>query len=99
MELSVPKANEISNFCSDSCKVNAATKVDQLKQCWQVPLMQHASEISVFVTSHHFCSIEEGDPFRMRNTPVTFQRLRNIGLGEIRNCEIQVVDIMVYLSN
>lgn len=55
------------------------TKLDLLKGYWQVPLTQHTSEISAFVTPDAFMQYTVM-AFGMRNAPATFQRLAEASL-------------------
>lgn len=71
------------------------TKLDLLKGYWQVPLTSRAADISAFVTPDHFLQYTVM-PFELRNAPATFQRLMNIVLGRVRNCEVYLDDIVVY---
>uniref|UniRef100_A0A669CU45 Gypsy retrotransposon integrase-like protein 1 n=1 Tax=Oreochromis niloticus TaxID=8128 RepID=A0A669CU45_ORENI len=71
------------------------TKLDLLKGYWQVLLTSHAAEISAFVTPDHFLQYTVM-PFGLRNAPATFQRLMNIVLGSVRQCEVYLDDIVVY---
>lgn len=62
----------------DDCvdRVGAAkfvTKLDLLKEYWQVPWTPCASEISAFITPDQFMQYTVM-PFGLRNTPATFHR-------------------------
>ena len=84
--------------CVDS--IGAATyitKLDLLKGYWQVPLTPRASEISAFVTPDHFLQYTVM-AFGMRNAPATFQRLMNLVLRDIPNCNVYLDDVVVYSS-
>ncbi|KAL1279270.1 hypothetical protein QQF64_025943 [Cirrhinus molitorella] len=74
------------------------SKLDLLKGYWQVPLTPRASDISAFVTPDDFmqyCVMA----FGMRNAPVTFQRLINILLTGVRNCNAYLDDLVIYSGN
>ena len=73
------------------------TKLDLLIGYWQVPLSQHASEISAFVTPDRFLQYTVM-PFGLRNTPATFQRLMNTVLSGVKTCEAYLDDIVAYSS-
>lgn len=73
------------------------TKLDLLKGYWQVPLTPSASEISAFVTPDHFLQYSVM-AFGMRNAPATFQRLVNIVLSGVPNCNAYLDDLVVYSS-
>lgn len=63
--------------CVDNVgSANFVTKLDLLKQYWQVPLTPQAKEISTFVTPDAFLQYTVM-VFGMRNAPATFQRLVN----------------------
>ncbi len=74
------------------------TKLDLLKGYWQVPLTPRASEISAFVTPDDFMQYSVM-AFGMRNAPSTFQRLMQIVLGGVENCEAYLDDIVIYSSS
>ncbi len=63
------------------------TKLDLLKGYWQVPLTDKASDISAFVIPDHFLQYTVM-AFGMRNAPATFQRLMNIVLGDVPQCNV-----------
>lgn len=73
------------------------TKLDLLKDYWQVPLTQHASEISAFITPDHFMQYTFM-LFSLRNAPATFQRLINTVLCGVNNCKVYLDDIVAYSS-
>ena len=62
------------------------SKLDLLKGYWQVPLTARAKEISAFVTPDGLWTYAVM-AFGMRNAPSTFQRLVNLVLADISNCE------------
>ncbi len=71
------------------------SKLDLLKGYWQVPLTSRASDISAFVTQDDFlqyCVMA----FGMRNAPATFQRLINIVLAGVRDCNAYLDDLVIY---
>ena len=85
---------------ADDCidRVGAAvyvSKFDMLKGYWQVPLTARAREISAFVTPDAFLSYQVM-PFGMRNAPASFQRLVNIVLNGMSDCEAFLDDIVLY---
>lgn len=74
------------------------SKLDLLKGYWQVPLTSQASEISAFVTPDYFLQYSVM-AFGMRNAPAMFQRLVNIVLACVPNCNAYLDDLVVYSSN
>ncbi len=74
------------------------TKLDLLKGYWQVPLTDKASDISAFVTPDHFLQYTVM-AFGMKNAPATFQRLMNIVLGDVPQCNVYLDDIVVYSND
>ncbi len=71
------------------------SKLDLLKGYWQVPLTSRASDISAFVTPDDFmqyCVMA----FGMRNAPATFQRLINLVLAGVPNCNAYLDDLVIY---
>ena len=70
------------------------SKIDLLKGYWQIPLTEHAKEISAFVTRDGLLQYTVM-PFSMRNAPATFQRLVNQVLAGISNCEVYLNDLVV----
>ena len=73
------------------------TKLDLLKGYWQVPLTERASKISAFATPDYFLEYTVM-AFGMRNAPATFQRLVNIVLSNVPNCNAYLDDLLVYSS-
>lgn len=71
------------------------TKLDMLKGYWQVPLTQQASEISAFVTPDNFLQYT-AMAFGLRNAPATFQRLVDIVLHDVPNCNAYLDDLVLY---
>ncbi len=71
------------------------TKLDLLKGYWQVPLTEHASEISAFATPDAFLQYKVL-AFGLKNAPATFQRLMNQVLAKVKNCEAYLDDVVCY---
>ncbi len=71
------------------------SKLDLLKGYWQVPLTSRASEISAFVTPDSFLQYSVM-AFGMRNAPATFQRLINIVLSGVPNCNAYLDNFVMY---
>ena len=71
------------------------SKLDLLKGYWQVPLTERASDISAFVTPHHFLQYTVM-AFGMRNAPATFQRQMQFVLGDVPHCDVYLDDVVVY---
>ena len=71
------------------------SKLDLLKGYWQVPLTERASKISAFVTPDHFLEYTVM-AFGMCNAPATFQRLVNVVLSGVSNCNAYLDDLIVY---
>ncbi len=71
------------------------TKLDLLKGYWQVPLTEHASEISAFVTPDSFLQYRRM-AFGLRNAPATFQCLMFLVLGNVPNCNVYLDDVVIY---
>ncbi len=71
------------------------SKLDLLKGYWQVPLTPRASDISAFVTPDNFLQYSVM-AFGMRNAPATFQRLLNIVLAGVPQCNAYLDDLVVY---
>lgn len=85
--------------CIDSLgTAQFVTKLDLLKGYWQIPLSPQASEISAFVTPDYFLQYSVM-AFGMRNAPATFQRLVNIVLAGVPNCNAYLDDLVVYSSD
>ena len=74
------------------------TKIDLLKGYWQVPLTPRAKQISAFVTPDAFMHYKVM-AFGMRNAPASFQRLVNIVLAGMSNCEAYLDDIVLYSTH
>lgn len=73
------------------------TKLDMLKGYYQVPLTSRASDISAFVTPDAFLQYNVM-AFGLRNAPATFQRLVNMVLADVSNCEAYLDDLVIYTS-
>lgn len=71
------------------------SKLGLLKGYWQVPLTEHASEISAFVTPDRFLQYTVM-AFGMCNAPATFQRLINTVLSGLSNCNAYLDDLIVH---
>lgn len=71
------------------------TKLDLLKGYWQVPLTPRASEVSAFVTPDHFMQYTVM-AFGMKNAPATFQRLMQLVLGDVPQCNVYLDDVVLY---
>ncbi|KAL1269167.1 hypothetical protein QQF64_031456 [Cirrhinus molitorella] len=71
------------------------SKLDLLKGYWQVPLTPRASEISAFVTSDCFLQYKVM-AFGLHNAAATFQRLVNLVLADVPNCNAYLDDLVVY---
>ncbi len=74
------------------------TKLDLLKGYWQVPLTEHASEVSAFATPDAFLQYKVL-AFGLRNAPATFQRLMCKVLSNVKNCEAYLDDVVCYSEN
>ncbi|XP_048035833.1 uncharacterized protein LOC125261281 [Megalobrama amblycephala] len=82
--------------CVDSVgSAKFVSKLDLLKGYWQVPLTPRASEISAFVTPDCFLQYRVM-AFGLRNAAATFQRLVNLVLADVPNCNAYLDDIVVY---
>ncbi len=71
------------------------TKLDLLKGYWQVPLTEHASEISDFATPDVLLQYRV-KTFGLRNAGATFQRLMSIVLSNVSKCEAYLDDVVYY---
>lgn len=82
--------------CVDSVgSARFVSKLDLLKGYWQVPLTPRASEISAFVTPDCFLQYKVM-AFGLRNAAATFQRLVNLVLADIPNCNAYLDDVVIY---
>ena len=70
-------------------------KFDLLKGFWQLPLTDHAKEISAFITPNGLYQYKVM-PFGMKNSPAMFQRLINSIVSDIDGCEAYIDDVMIY---
>ena len=71
------------------------TKFDLLKGFWQIPLTDRAKEISAFVTPDGLYQYKVM-PFGMKNSPATFQRLINMIITGLDNCNAYIDDAIIY---
>ena len=71
------------------------SKLDLLKDYWQVPLMPRAKEISAFVTPRGFYQYRVM-PFGMKNAPATFQCMINKITANFEGCEAYIDDVIVF---
>ena len=71
------------------------TKFDLLKGFWQVPLTDHAKEISAFITPSGLYQ-NKVMPFGMKNSPAMFQRLINSIVSDIDGCEAYIDNVIIY---
>lgn len=82
--------------CVDSVgSARFVSKLDMLKGYWQVPLTPRASEISAFVTPDCFLQYKVM-AFGLRNAAATFQRLVNLVLADVPNCNAYLDDLVIY---
>lgn len=81
--------------CIDNVgSANFVSKLDMLKDYWQVPLTPRASEISSFVTPDNFLQYTTM-PFGPGNASATFQ-LVNVVLYDVPNCSAYLDDLVIY---
>lgn len=73
------------------------SKLDLLKGYWQVPLTPRASDISAFVTPDHFMQYTVM-AFGMKNAPATFQRLMQLVLGDVPQCNVYLDDVVIHTA-
>lgn len=73
------------------------SKWDLLKGYWQIPLTKHASEISAFETPDSFAQYTV-TAFGKRNAPATFQRLINLTLAGVTNCEAYLDYLVIFID-
>ena len=71
------------------------TKFDLLKGFWQIPLTDRAKECSAFVTPNGLYQYKVM-PFGMKNSPATFQRLINMIINGLENCDAYIDDVIIY---
>ncbi|KAL2086009.1 hypothetical protein ACEWY4_019329 [Coilia grayii] len=76
-------------------KAEFVTKLDLLKGYWQVPLSDHAKDVSAFVTPQGLfrCLVL---PFGMKNSPATFQRLMNQVTSGLDNVVAYIDDLIAF---
>ncbi len=82
--------------CVDST-ARFVSKLDLLKGYWQVPLTQSASDISAFVTPDSFLQYNVM-AFGLRNAPATFQRLIQMILAGLPNCNAYLDDFVIFFQ-
>ena len=70
------------------------SKFDPLKGYWQVPLSEHAFELSAFITPNGLYAYNVM-AFGLRNTPATFQMLMTRFLGDLEGCTVYLDDVVV----
>ena len=68
---------------------------DLLKGFWQIPLTNRAKEISAFVTPDGLYQYKVM-PFRMKNSPATFQRLVNSLISNLDGCKAYIDDAIIF---
>ncbi|KAL2099462.1 hypothetical protein ACEWY4_005942 [Coilia grayii] len=76
-------------------KAKFVSKVDLLKGYWQVPLSDHAKEVSAFVTPdglYQCCTL----PLGMKNAPACFQRLMNQVTSGLSNVVTYIDDVVSF---
>ena len=71
------------------------SNIDLLKGYWQIPLTEHAKEISALVILDGLLQYTV-IPFGMRNAPATFQHMVNQILAGISNCVAYPDDLVVF---
>ena len=71
------------------------SKFDLLKGFWQIPLTDRAKECSAFVTPNGLYQYKVM-PFGMKNSPATFQRLINMIINDLENCDAYIDDVISY---
>ena len=74
------------------------SKLDLLKEYFQVPLTTRASEISAFVTPDHFMQYIVM-AFGLKNALATLQRLMHNVLSDVPQCNVYLDDVVVYSSD
>ena len=90
--LPVPRMDD----CIDNIgQAKYVTKFDLLKGFWQIPLTDRGKEISAFVTPGGLYQYKVM-PFGMKNSPETFQRLINMIITGLDNCEAYIDDAIIY---
>ncbi|KAL0148642.1 hypothetical protein M9458_056082, partial [Cirrhinus mrigala] len=91
----LPRMEDCVDNIGSACFVS---KLDMLKGYWQVPLTPQASEISAFVTPDNFLQYT-AMAFGLRNAPATFQRLVNLVLAGVPNCNAYLDDLVIYSAD
>ena len=76
-------------------KAKYVTKFDLLKGFWQVPLTDRTKEISAFATPDGLYQYKFM-PFRMKNSPASFQCLINKVTADLEDCEAYIDDVIIY---
>ena len=76
-----------------NCKY--VTKFDLLKGFWQVPLTDRAKEVSAFATPNGLYQYKVM-PYRMKNSPATFQQLVNNIICGLDGCDAYIDDVIIY---
>ncbi|XP_068224808.1 uncharacterized protein [Palaemon carinicauda] len=74
------------------------SKLDLLRDYWQVPLTENAREISAFITPEGLfeCKVM---PFGMRNAASTFQRMMWMITNGLKGCVVYLDDIIIFSDN
>ena len=68
---------------------------DLLKGFWQIPLTDRAKECCEFVTPNGLHQYKVMH-FGMKNLPATFQRLINMIINGLENCDAYIDDVIIY---
>ncbi|KAL2082452.1 hypothetical protein ACEWY4_022270 [Coilia grayii] len=76
-------------------KAKFVSKFDLLKGYWQVPLSDHAKEVSAFVTPYGLYQCRTL-PFGMKNAPACFQRLMNQVTSGLTNVVTYIDDVVIF---
>ena len=83
------------DYCIDKVENSKyVTKFDLLKGFWQVPLTDKAKEVSALATPNGLYYYKVM-PFRMKNSPATFQRL----VTTLYGCDAYIDDVIIYLDS
>ena len=87
----VPRIND----CIDKIgNARYISKFDQ-KDYWQVPLTDRAKEVSAFVVDSNLYQYKVM-PFGMKNASAKFQRMMHLLLNDLRGCEVNINDMIIY---
>lgn len=89
-----PKADDKPHLCTGFRKVSALTVLDSKTKLVLASTL-NPQGIRDFVTPDHFAQntvMASG----MRNAPATFQRLMNLVLDDVADCNIHLDDVVVY---